>query len=392
MLRLMKLLVFDDRVRPLACTLGLLSGLYALAWWCFLPVADPQLTQGTHAPLKVVAVSSPNAGPDNGPMGYRARQALWARVETRLEMDFEAEKQDVRKAIDSIDAFFEARRPGVQPFVSDMLSYWGKLQHVKGVLDPDAHQRFLQECFDRHLFSARDLEKALESATVQVLSKVEERENLLLVEIQADLELSDPRSQRPSLHPDKAALRKQYQSLLERVAPELSRDLGVEITKQMLDWTVMSPLIAKIAADLAARLGISGAVLGTGAASGTVSFGISVVTGILIDRLLTWAFRLAGHDPEAKIAAQIEKSIEQISSIVITGYWQERPPGFWEMALESVSQIDGATSSKPEPSDEILGNQDKRGGFIDHIYDVLDLRAELREAALKRLILEGGDQ
>lgn len=350
------------------------------------PVGDVESSRHDQSIRQLDGSVSPEPSRDD----VKAREALWARVVPELEQLEDRSWDDVKEAIGSIETFFKERRGGIKPFVSELLSYWGKLQQVRGAVDPAARQRYLQDCFNRHLFTPGDLDKALESAISQVLSKVEARENQLLVEIRADL--SDGELGSRPLPPcllDEAAFRRQYESLLAEVAPELSRDLGVEISKQLLDWTVVSPLLAKIGADLAVRLGISGAVLGSGFASGTVTFGISVVTGILVDRFLTWIFREAGHDPEAKLAAMTDRSIEQIEDIITIGYWMEPDISIYEI----FEGADGSPWVGREPSDDaIVGNPDANGGLLNHFADVLDLRARLRAEALYRLIVDGGER
>ena len=317
----------------------------------------------------------------------KMREAAWLRIIPRLEQFDSETADDIEVAIDSIEDFFKEKSQGARPFAAETISLYGKFQHLKGAIDSDARQRYLKDCFARHIFTDDELAKTLESVISQFISKMKARESQLLVQIRADLSESDlgPELLAPFVMDD-IVFRKQFDLLVEQVAPDVSRDIGIDITKQVLDWEVATPLLAKIGAELAARLGLSGTILGTGAASGVATFGIGIVVGIVMDRFLDWVFRMAGHDPEAKIAAKASKSLDQFEGIIIRGYWRGPPSSIYLL----FEKKDGTVMDLNDPTEgDVLGDPSKLGGLTGHLLDILEIRNQLYVSVLQRLIFEG---
>ena len=279
-----------------------------------------------------------------------------------------------------VEELFDKGRRGARAFAADLLSYWGKLQYARGVVDSGAHDRYLQECFNRNIFKPDELTKAVESAVSQFVSKMEARENQLLVEIRADLNDSDmgKLASMPTLHAE-AEFRRQYQSLLVQVTPVVAGDIGIDITKEMLDWTVVTPIVTQIGAELAARLGISGTVLGVGASSGPVTIGISFVVGVLVDKLLDWVFRQAGHNPEGEIASKVVDSLDRLEWLILDGVWVafEPLPSAYEV-LEPADGSPWAFQPSEKSTNAVAKGLGKTRGLLQHLDQLIETRSRLR--------------
>lgn len=347
------------------------------------------------------------------------RVAAWERVRPRISLAEEQSKEDVRQPVEQVRAFFAERREGARGFASDVLSLSGKWAYVKDYYDAGSHNRFIEESFVRNIFGPDELRVVVDSAVSSCISKLHGRENQLLVDIRADLsdsELASP-DRLPALHDD-AAFRQQYEAMLDQVMPIVSQDLGYTVTREMVAFVgseIATRIVTEIAKILAVRLGISGGILGTGAYSGAVTFGVGLVVGILLDMTLDWAIRQAGYDPEAEIAAKVMATLDRLETTILDGpsasdfpdYPSSNPLGKYEYH-DLVPPRGG-----PEPTEEewarwremaakFFAERDRWEvaraahenpgslGMRNQINRLSEARSRLREAALKRLILEGG--
>lgn len=380
------------RRRTTLLTLGVLTGLaLAAAGYYFYPRYDP------------------------------VRLAAWERVTPRLGQAEEQSKEDVRRSVEQVRAFFAERREGTRGFASDVLSLGGKWAYVKDYYEPGSHNRFLEESFVRHIFSPEELKAILDSAVSGCVSKLQGRENQLLVDIRADLGDGEMAAadRLPALL-DEAAFRRQYEAMLEQVMPIVSRDIGFSVTREMVSFVgseIAAHIVAQIAQALAVRLGVSGGILGAGAYSGTVTFGIGLVVGILVDMALDWAIREAGYDPEGEIAAKVAATLDRLESTILDGPSAADFPDYPSPhpLSDEIRDILMPPRGSPEPSaeEEALrrevaakyfaardrwflakaAHEDPGSlGMRNQLVRLHEARARLREAALRRMILEGGAQ
>ncbi|RUL89424.1 hypothetical protein [Tautonia sociabilis] len=347
------------------------------------------------------------------------RLAAWEKVTPRLAEVEEASKADVDESVAQIRAFFAERHPGARDFASDVLSLGGKWAYVKDYYEPGSHNRFLEESFVRHIFSPEELRTIVDSAVSGCVSKLQGRENQLLVDIRADLADGEMAAadRLPALH-DEAAFRQQYEAMLEQVMPIVSREVGFSVTREVVSFVgseIAAQVVAQIAQALAVRLGISGGILGTGAYSGTVTFGIGLVVGILVDMALDWAIREAGYDPEGEIAAKVDETLDRLESTILDGPSAADFPDYPSPhpLTPEIARILIPPRGSPPPSaeeeqrrhavaEEYFAAKDRwfmakaahedpgSLGMRNQLSRLHEARARLRQAALRRLILEGG--
>ena len=152
----------QGRFQSLWLTLGVISGLAAVAvGYQFLPQDDP------------------------------VRREAWNKVEPRLHETDEATRNEVNTSTEQVKQFFAERKQNARSFAADVLSLSGKWAYLKGYFQEGNHERYLEECFERNLFSSAELKALLESAVSRYVSEIQGRENRLLVAIRADLEGSE---------------------------------------------------------------------------------------------------------------------------------------------------------------------------------------------------------
>ena len=174
-----------------------------------------------------------------------------------------------------VKEFFAEKRGRARDFAEDVLGWSGKWAFVKGKMlrdDGKGHQVFLRQAFERHFFTARDLQELMQSVITSHVSDLEGRENALLVAIRADLSEQDlPALRALSALKSDESFQKEYRKMLDQVVPVVSRDLKITIGREAVVWVgsdIAAAVTVRVASAVAVRLGVSSGILGTGAASG----------------------------------------------------------------------------------------------------------------------------
>jgi len=348
-----------------------------------------------------------------GPVRLRA----WKRVAPRIEQAAADTRAEAEASIGQVGEFFAERRKGARAFAAAVLSLGGKWEFVRGKFETGSHERYIEECFERRLFRPDELKAVMESAVARFVSEAQGRENRLLVDIRADLADGELAGQDylPALHSEEE-FRLRFQAMLEEILPVVGRDVGATVGREVVSFVgseIAAQIVAEIGTSLAVRLGLSGGILGTGAYSGTVTLGLGLVAGILVDMALDWIMREAGYDPEGEIAAQVEASLARLESLILDGPTADDFPDYDPTAhplADPKFRVLMLPRGEPIPDDATLNAlflefrslqarlelaraaHEKPGtlGLRNQLRRLDEGRSKLRESALRRLILEGG--
>lgn len=201
---------------------------------------------------------------------------------------------------------FDKGRRGSKFFASEALSWSGKFALLKGMLYlGPSKEAYLTEIFHRNVLSEEELRQAMESAVQGYLTEQGDIEAEMLVGLRADLVNLDPTA--PLLQSD-LVFRQEYARLSQEVAKTLQIDMGVEV-----GMLVASEVIVQAAVQaLGTQAGNQAGLLGAGAASSVATLGVGFVVAILVDEVLSAVLKEAGYDPEAKIAGQVETSLNNM--------------------------------------------------------------------------------
>jgi hypothetical protein len=136
------------------------------------------------------------------------------------------------------------------------------------------------------------------------------------------------------------------------VAHTAQADLVVNVQREAAEFAALAVAAAVATRVLAAvleRLAVSGTIYGAG--SSWASFGLSLVGAIVPDYLVDWVVGWF-YDPEAEITGRVERALDDVSRLLTEG--------------------------------------DDRGvGLRAQLSDLSRRRAELRQQALRSLILDG---
>lgn len=322
------------------------------------------------------------------------RRKAWKTVEPHLVETAKATEDAQDPSVKIVRAFFDRQRGNARAFAGDMLSWGGKWAYAKGLIYNGSHEHFVQECFRKHLFSSEELSSTIQTSVDRLVNEIQSQENQLLVKIQADLSGSD--LAKPQYLPalaDPERLRNVYDHMLIQVLPIVSRDMGITVSREMVSFVggeITSLIVIEIGASLATSLGVSGSVLGVGAGTGIATFGVGLVAAILVDMALDWVIRQQGYDPEGQIADKVISTLNKIESHILDGkpgakedYENAKWNARWDIRSQR-RELATQTASELEESGDL--------GLRHHLRRLHEVRARLREEALKTLILKGADQ
>ena len=276
--------------------------------------------------LTVIAILRMASGVSEQPQPAPVRHAAWEKIAPRLSRAERSSVQSGEKYAGRVKAFFSERKLAARAFAEEVLSMSGKFAFVKSKLpwtDGDGHNRYLRECFERHLFKGEDIKDLIESAVRGYVSELEGIQNALLVDIRADLSESDLAAPglRPLLSSD-ASFRKAYAEMAQRVLPVIRSDMGVTVARETTSFIacdIAANVSLRILTAVTGRLGLSGGILGSGAALSVETLGVGLVAALLVDKLVDFVMHRAGYDPEGDIAKKVCEALDNVEGMILDG-------------------------------------------------------------------------
>lgn len=222
----------------------------------------------------------------------------------------------------TIQTMFDKGRAGAKPFAVEALSWsgkWALVQETFGIGDRDAHKRFLQQAFVRHVFSEQEVKDALESAVRGYLVDLESIEGKMLVQLRADLEGIGGSAVPTGLRND-PAFRREYEQLSKQVASTLKIDLGLTVGREvgsLIASEVATTVAMQAARAGAAEMGVEAGILSSGVASSIATLGVGLIVAIIIDHIFDAILKSSGYDPAQQIANEVTKSLTKMEASLI---------------------------------------------------------------------------
>ncbi len=327
----------------------------------------------------------------NPPDPAAVRGRVWNKAQPLLDAADRHAALALDKHLGSIRAFLDDRKAGSRAFAERLLSLRGKWELVKAeVGDKSSYTEFLQEAFNEHVFPMEDLEKAVAAAVRSYLAELESIDDDLLVRLRADLADDElPRFAIPTLHSDQA-FRSHYRELSQRVAKDLRTDLVVVAGRELFLWeatNVATDLTVNVGTAVAARLGVSTAILGTGAASTWRTLGVGLVVAIVLDAVVNRIIKTAGYDAEEKVAERIAQTLSDLGSTITDGDSEAR---FTLEKLKAMQRDDPDAEIRAACAGAIQSIEagNRLYGLRRELTKITAARASLRRETLKRLIHE----
>jgi hypothetical protein len=324
------------------------------------------------------------------------RRHAWDRVARHLAPADAASLAAIERSLVPIDEFFAEHRDGARPFADAVLSLRGKWKYIKawGVFgsDPDEHALFLDEKFREHVFAPEDLSAVVKSAIGDYVRSIQGIENKLLVTCRTELAELDPLVDAAISGLDNSqTFAASYEKMLADLVPEVTRgassDLGMFVGS-LVAAEVTEQLVLRLGRAVATRMGVSAGVLGAGATGGAASAGLTIGLAIVIDMGIERILRLTGSDATSKVTARVEESLDGLRDLILDGD---------ATAVAAYHKIRARRQTFPTAEGRkkiaaALVEMEAKGdlGLRRMLFQLHSERARLREAALRKLILEGG--
>lgn len=215
-------------------------------------------------------------------------------------------RQGIAPSLQSLEAFFDDAKEDAAAFADDVLGWYSKYKLIRG-----QHEEFLAETFRSHFFGPDDLRRVMTDAVAAYVAELEAIDNRMLVDIRMDVaDLPAGATVGAMPVPD---LQERYRAVCGRIAGITGADAAVDVGRAAADM-----IVGSVVAMMAARMGTSAVVLGTGAASGWWTFGIGLVVGVIVDQVIATVWNWT-YDPHGKLVAMMETKIDELRSLVLDG-------------------------------------------------------------------------
>jgi hypothetical protein len=324
-----------------------------------------------------------------------ARVTAWEKITPRLHAADLAGQELAKQQRERVKAFFLERRHRTEEFGEAVLSMRGKWVFVKNKLgfgDADDHREFLRKQFEKIVVSGPELEELIHSAVESYINGLQGIENDLLVQIRADLSDGDlARFETGAMLRTEDAFRKEYAKSLEQAAAVVKRDVVIQVGREAVTWVgadIATSITISLTTAVAERLGVSAGILGTGAASGAVTLGVGIAAGFILDALLDQVMKAWGHNPAGQIALEVNHVLDKFENLLLDG---DRDAVQTYETLRRLQNDDLFTFVRKECR-RAFDAMDSGGylGLSHELKRLQETRSRLREEALRKLILEGG--
>ena len=255
-----------------------------------------------------------------------ARVEAWQKITPRMRAADLAGQDTANRHGEFVRAFFAERKRRSRDFGEAVLSLGGKWAFVKskvGFTDSYGYRQYLREQFAQIVVSGPELQELIQAVVAGFINELQGIENDLLVQIRADLSDSDlARFETGAMLRTDEAFRAEYAKSLEQVAAIVQHDVMIQVGREAVTWVgadIATSITISLATALAERLGVSAGILGTGAASGTVTLGVGIAAGFVLDATLDWVLKAYGHDPAGDIASKVTEALDMFQGLLLDG-------------------------------------------------------------------------
>lgn len=262
----------------------------------------PLLRSSTVAPEQQVVTELLDVRPD--PEKLARPHLEWAEAETTKAID---------ESLQPIRVFFRESKGRTADFADDVLGFRSKMKLVWDTLPmtEKVHPTFVRTRFEEKIFRPVDLEHVVEQAVAGFLQQLDGIEGEMLVRLRTDM--SDFPQAYPLEQIDRDVLKKSYNEAIN-VALEASGEDLTQATSELIVSTVAGEVLTVVAL----RVGVSAGILGAGGASGTVTLGVGVVVGLIVDQIVSFVWDWYA-DPKGSLAADLNGRLDDMSLLIVSG-------------------------------------------------------------------------
>ena len=225
-----------------------------------------------------------------------------------------AEKESAagEREVAPVREFFKEARQHTRQFAEATLSFESKSKLIWDFVTRNVdHSVFLRERFSSLVFSQEELDQLVEGVVAGYIRHLEDVESQLLVRMKADLANLPEGTRIGALKPQELATRLDtvMHDAIAATQTELRNGVGLEIA---------SYIAGEIVTQATLQLATSSGILGTGAVSGPMTFGVSVVVGFIVDQIVSEIYNQA-FDPAGELSDKLSKHLAEMERLVIEG-------------------------------------------------------------------------
>lgn len=248
------------------------------------------------------------------------RNVAWKIIAPRIEIAQEEALKAVETRTNEVRDFFAERQKRVPGYAERVLSFRSKLELAKSKLpytDKDGHTAFLKEEFSKLVFSQAELNQQVTGALNDCIRDIQAIENALLVKIRADLsDMPECVAVMPDLKSE-ALFRDRFEKVVISLSQKAGTDTKVDVGR-MVGSEIAGAIAVRVGIAVATRLGVSGAIIGTGGALAPETLGASIVVGVAVDQIAGWVIGWF-YKPEAEIGKRLTEELNGLSTLIVNG-------------------------------------------------------------------------
>ena len=219
----------------------------------------------------------------------------------------------IEEQLQALDAFFKESKGNTRGFADEALGWGSKRRLLQDALPftrSDRHKEFIQRKFGETVFSREQLEASIRQVVKGYLARVRSIESKMLVDLRADAADIPGDSLLARLN-DKR-LQEGYDSALAKAIESAGGRL-----QEAIAGDIVSTIAGEVLAQVAIRMGVRAGFLGAGAAAGTVTLGVGLLAGLIVDHVWDWY-----SDPKANLAGEIDKKLDEVNRLLADGLRQ----------------------------------------------------------------------
>jgi hypothetical protein len=199
-----------------------------------------------------------------------------------------------------VSGFFDPAKEKL--FLEEVFSLSGKWKAL--TRGKESYERYIRKVFEEKVFNPRDFDLVLEQIRADYLYGTAAAENRLLVALYDDI-----RPARPGLSFE--AFRLEYGTLAASIGPHVLRDLGMNLISFAGSDAAAVLLVAALSSA-----GILGTSVAAGTAGGPLTFGISLVAGLIAGIALD---ALVGEVYEDAARMEVRRHVNGVRNQMIDG-------------------------------------------------------------------------
>ncbi len=109
--------------------------------------------------------------------------------------------------------------------------------------------------------------------------------------------------------------------MMAAVEKNVRTDLTIDVVREsgsLVAGEVAAVVTLQVVTAVARRLGMSTGILGAGAASSTVTFGVGLGVGMAVDAVADWVIRWY-YNPQGKIAEKVTEALDHMRLLLVQG-------------------------------------------------------------------------